>query len=64
MQQDITNHAGQEGQQAQADLDALTVQGEQLEQKVQQMDRNRAALEDAVQGQHVHVDIEVDAHQP
>ncbi|HKI33247.1 MAG TPA: AAA family ATPase [Gemmataceae bacterium] len=46
LQQEIAKHAGQEGLQAQANLDALTVQREQLEQKVQQMDRNRAALVD------------------
>lgn len=46
LQLDIAQHAGEEGQQAQADLDALTSQREQLEGKVKQLDRNRAALEE------------------
>jgi DNA sulfur modification protein DndD len=46
LQHDIAQYAGLEGQQAKAELDALTGQREQLEEKVKQLDRNRAALED------------------
>jgi DNA sulfur modification protein DndD len=46
LQQDIAKHTGQEGLEAQASLDALNVEREQLEQKVKQLERNRAALVD------------------
>jgi DNA sulfur modification protein DndD len=46
LQQDIAKHTGQEGVEAQASLDALNLQREQLEQKAKQLDRNRAALVD------------------
>jgi DNA sulfur modification protein DndD len=46
LQQDIAKHSGQEGVLAQASLDTLNAQREQLEQKAKQLDRNRAALVD------------------
>jgi DNA sulfur modification protein DndD len=46
LQQDIAKHTGQEGLEAQASLDALNLQREQLEQKAKQLERNRAALVD------------------
>lgn len=46
LQHEIATHTGQEGLEAQASLDALNAQLEQLEQKVKQLDRNRAALVD------------------
>lgn len=44
--QDIAKHAGQEGAEVQAQLDSLTVKRDQTEERVKQLDRNRAALEE------------------
>lgn len=46
LQQHIAKHAGQEGVQAQAELEALSIRREECEGKIKQFERNRAGLED------------------
>lgn len=46
LQQDIAKHAGQEGQQAQAELESLTAVKVEQEAAIKQLERNRAALQE------------------